>query len=139
MVRALAKRYIPAGKKTAPPAPAAAAAALMAAASSVASSPFAPNCRALTIVPESGELEATGVATGVDTKTKTNGEGLYNFPRLNPGVYTLVVQKQGYKKQEFQQVSVSIGLTPTSPSMATTRSAIAPTLSKNSCPTQSSV
>lgn len=48
-------------------------------------------------------------ATGITTKTKTNGEGLYNFPRLQQGVYTLSFQKQGFKKQEFQQVNISIG------------------------------
>ncbi|HEY9233154.1 MAG TPA: carboxypeptidase regulatory-like domain-containing protein, partial [Blastocatellia bacterium] len=60
------------------------------------------------IIPDA-DVTATDVATGVDTKTKSNSEGLYNFPRLQPGVYTLVVQKQGYKKQEFQQVTISIG------------------------------
>src|SRR4029078_3878858 len=54
-------------------------------------------------------VTARETATGSDTKTKSNSDGLYNFPRLKPGVYTLVVQKQGYKKQEFQQVTISIG------------------------------
>lgn len=60
------------------------------------------------VIPDA-DVSATDVATGVGTKTKTNSDGLYIFPRLSPGVYTLVVQKQGHKKQEFQEVKVVIG------------------------------
>src|SRR5436309_1766032 len=60
------------------------------------------------VIPDA-EVTATEVSTGIETKTKSNGDGLYNLPRLNPGVYTLVVQRQGYKKQEFQQVNITIG------------------------------
>jgi outer membrane receptor protein involved in Fe transport len=55
------------------------------------------------------DVSAKNDATGIENKTKSNGEGLYNFPKLQSGVYTLSVQKQGFKKQEFQQVTVSIG------------------------------
>ncbi|PYP88683.1 MAG: hypothetical protein DMF61_05740 [Blastocatellia bacterium AA13] len=55
------------------------------------------------------DVTAKGAATGVETKTKTNGEGLYAFPSLTPGEYLVTVQKAGFKKQEFQQVTVSIG------------------------------
>jgi outer membrane receptor protein involved in Fe transport len=55
------------------------------------------------------DVSAKNDATGVETKTKSNGEGIYNFPRLQPGVYTVSVQKQGFKKQEFQQVTVNVG------------------------------
>src|SRR5215510_6616495 len=54
------------------------------------------------------DVTAKEVATGVETKTKSNSEGLYVFPRLKPGSYLLTVQKQSFKKQEFQQVVVSI-------------------------------
>src|SRR5947207_5308533 len=57
------------------------------------------------IIPDA-DVTATNTATGVETKTKSNGDGLYNFPRLQPGSYTLTVQKQGYKRQEFQEVTV---------------------------------
>ncbi|MFL6275039.1 MAG: TonB-dependent receptor domain-containing protein [Blastocatellia bacterium] len=60
------------------------------------------------VIPDA-DVTAMEAATGSDTKTKSNSDGLYNFPRLKPGVYTLVVQKQGYKKQEFQQVTISLG------------------------------
>src|SRR6185295_2829817 len=55
------------------------------------------------------DVVAKNDATGNESKTKSNGEGLYNFARLAPGTYTLSVQKQGFKKGEFQQVTVSIG------------------------------
>ena len=55
------------------------------------------------------DVIAKNDATGSESKTKSNGEGLYNFARLAPGTYTLSVQKQGFKKGEFQQVTVSIG------------------------------
>ena len=55
------------------------------------------------------DVSAKNDATGIEHKTKSNGEGLYNFSGLQPGVYTVSVQKQGFKKQEFQQVTISIG------------------------------
>ena len=45
------------------------------------------------VVPDA-DVTAKNDATGVDTKTKSNGEGLYNFPRLAPGNYTVTVEKQ---------------------------------------------
>src|SRR5690242_750035 len=50
------------------------------------------------VIPDA-DVTAKNDATGVETKTRTNGEGLYNFPRLAPGTYTVSVQKQGFKKQ----------------------------------------
>ncbi|HXU39474.1 MAG TPA: carboxypeptidase regulatory-like domain-containing protein, partial [Blastocatellia bacterium] len=55
------------------------------------------------------DVSAKNDNTGSENKTKSNGDGLYNFSQLAPGTYTLTVQKQGFKKQEFQQVTVSIG------------------------------
>lgn len=60
------------------------------------------------VIPDA-DVTVKNNATGVETKSKSNGEGLYNFPRLQPGSYTLGVQKQGFKRAEFQQVVVSIG------------------------------
>jgi hypothetical protein len=45
----------------------------------------------------------------VDTKTKSNGEGIYNFPRLAPGNYLLTVEKQNFKRQQFEEVTVQAG------------------------------
>ena len=58
------------------------------------------------VIPDA-DVTAKNDATGQETKTKTNG--LYSFPRLSPGVYTLSIGKQGFKRQEFQQVTVAVG------------------------------
>jgi Carboxypeptidase regulatory-like domain len=48
-------------------------------------------------------------ATGVVLQTTTNSEGLYAFPRIIPGKYTVSVEVQGFKKQESSNIEVSIG------------------------------
>jgi outer membrane receptor protein involved in Fe transport len=60
------------------------------------------------VVPDA-DISAKNDATGVENKSKSNNEGLYSFPRLAPGIYTVSVQKQGFKRQELQQVTVAIG------------------------------
>src|SRR5690349_2253290 len=55
------------------------------------------------------DVTARNNATGVETKTKTNGEGIYTLPRVQNGSYTLTVEKEGFKKAEFQEVVVNIG------------------------------
>src|SRR5215470_9435306 len=60
------------------------------------------------VIPDA-DVVAKSNETGVETKTKTTGDGLYVLPKLLPGTYTLTVQKQGYKRQEFQQVNITIG------------------------------
>ena len=54
------------------------------------------------------EVTATEVATRIQTKVQTNADGVYNMPRLKPGLYTVTVTKQGFKTQEFQQVTLNI-------------------------------
>src|SRR6266545_8037231 len=54
------------------------------------------------VIPDA-DVTAKNDATGVENKTKTNGDGLYNFPRLLSGVYTLAIQRQGFKKKQVQQ------------------------------------
>jgi Carboxypeptidase regulatory-like domain len=60
------------------------------------------------IIPDA-DVTARNVDTGSDTKTKTNSEGIYNFPRLSPGKYLLTVEKTSFKKQEYQEVVVQVG------------------------------
>ncbi len=52
---------------------------------------------------------AKNLATGVDIKTTTTGEGFYSIPRILPGQYTVVVEVSGFKKSEIQAVEVSVG------------------------------
>ena len=55
------------------------------------------------------EVTATETATGIQTKVSTNNDGVYSIPRLKPGSYTVSVSKQGFKKQQFEEVALSIG------------------------------
>lgn len=57
------------------------------------------------------DVTAKNTATGVETKGKTNSEGVYNFPRLLPGKYTVTIEAQGFKRQEYQEVAVTLGQT----------------------------
>jgi outer membrane receptor protein involved in Fe transport len=54
------------------------------------------------------EVTATELATGQQTKVTTNGDGVYSLSRLKPGTYTLSIAKGGFKRQEFQQVTLTI-------------------------------
>ncbi len=54
------------------------------------------------------DVIAKNTATGIETKTRSNAEGIYSFPRLAPGKYLLTVEKQGFKKQEFQEVTINL-------------------------------
>lgn len=55
------------------------------------------------------DVTAKNTATGTEAKTRTNSDGLYSFPRLQPGSYQLTIEKQGFKRQEFQEVIIQIG------------------------------
>ncbi len=55
------------------------------------------------------DITIRNTETGIESKTKSNSEGLYTFPRLAPGKYLMTVEKNGFKKQEFQGVQVNLG------------------------------
>jgi outer membrane receptor protein involved in Fe transport len=54
-------------------------------------------------------VTAKNVATGVDLKTTSNSEGIYAFPRILPGKYTVTVEVAGFKKSEVSDIEVSVG------------------------------
>jgi outer membrane receptor protein involved in Fe transport len=56
-------------------------------------------------------VTAKNVATGIESKTASNNEGQYTFAQLPPGTYLLTVEKQGFKKGEFQDVAILVGQT----------------------------
>lgn len=60
------------------------------------------------VVPDA-DVTARNVGTGVETKTKTNSEGIYNFPNMQPSTYLVIVEKQGFKKSELTEVVVKVG------------------------------
>src|SRR6266446_4592469 len=60
------------------------------------------------IVP-GADVTLTDSATRSALTTTTNDAGRYNFPVVNPGIYDLVVSKQGFKTAKFSTQRVSIG------------------------------
>ena len=69
----------------------------------------------LRVVPEreggvaGADVTLTETATKSALTTTTNDAGRYNFPVVNPGVYDLVVTRQGFKTAKFSTQKVSIG------------------------------
>ncbi len=56
-------------------------------------------------------LRNTG--TNVQTRTQSNTAGIYVFPALNPGVYEVNCEKQGFRARKVTGINLSIGLTAT--------------------------
>jgi hypothetical protein len=54
------------------------------------------------------DLTVTNVATGVSTSTKTNGDGIYRFPILQPGNYKFSASMSGFKR--FQQDTFTLAV-----------------------------
>jgi outer membrane receptor protein involved in Fe transport len=54
-------------------------------------------------------VTAINVATGVDIKTTTTGDGLYTVPRILPGKYTVRVEVRNFKRSEVTDVEVNAG------------------------------
>jgi carboxypeptidase family protein/TonB-dependent receptor-like protein len=46
----------------------------------------------------SAKVTATQVERSISTVTETSPEGFYNFPALEPGTYTLTVEKEGFER-----------------------------------------
>jgi carboxypeptidase family protein len=44
------------------------------------------------------KVTATQVERGISTATETSPEGFYNFPALEPGPYTLAIEKEGFQR-----------------------------------------
>jgi len=49
-------------------------------------------------------ITVTNTATGVSQTTVTNGQGLYSFPTMNVGNYTVTVEMSGFKKMTHTDV-----------------------------------
>jgi len=60
------------------------------------------------IVP-GAEVTLTDTATKSSQTTTSNDAGRYNFPVVHPGIYDLMVSKQGFKIAKFSSQKVSIG------------------------------
>ena len=54
------------------------------------------------------DVTATNTDTGVAAKTKTNGDGIYLLPALQPGHYRVNVNKQGFKQIEVTDLALQV-------------------------------
>jgi hypothetical protein len=54
-------------------------------------------------------VELTSNERGTVSTTTTNDAGLYLFPTVQPGVYRLTVQKDGFKQAEVVKLTVDVG------------------------------
>src|SRR5262247_982518 len=57
---------------------------------------------------EKARVVARQDATGRQFETTTTSEGLYGFPNLDVGSYTLIVEQSGFKKLSRPNVVISI-------------------------------
>ena len=55
----------------------------------------------------------TNPATGFTRTLKSNESGLYNAPALNPGLYTVRTEMQGFQAQSRSNVELQVGQTAT--------------------------
>src|ERR1700730_10004225 len=60
------------------------------------------------VVPNA-EVRIVNQSTGVETKTKTNGSGLYVVPYLIPGTYRVFVQALGFETAASEDMTVTVG------------------------------
>jgi len=51
----------------------------------------------------------TRTGTGVSLNTVTDSAGRYSFPILQPGVYTLTAEAQGFKKVTQENIDLQVG------------------------------
>ncbi|MCM3904139.1 MAG: TonB-dependent receptor [Pyrinomonadaceae bacterium] len=58
------------------------------------------------LVPEV-KITLTDAATGKSQTTATSTEGFYRITGLSPGSYTLIAEKQGFKRQIFENVVIN--------------------------------
>lgn len=54
-------------------------------------------------------VTATNTATGVATNTRTNESGVFVFPSLAPGVYTVRIEREGFRPLAYSDITLEIG------------------------------
>jgi hypothetical protein len=52
---------------------------------------------------------AENAATGVRQESKTNESGVYVFPGLQPGTYTLTAEQEGFKRAVYSGIRLEVG------------------------------
>ena len=51
----------------------------------------------------------TSASTGLQRIAQTNAEGLYNFPALQPGIYSVKVEMRGFGAQVKSEITLQVG------------------------------
>ena len=54
------------------------------------------------------EVHVSNTATGITRETKTNASGLYSFPELLPGTYTVAAEHTGFKRQIQSNITLQV-------------------------------
>src|SRR5690348_10614211 len=54
-------------------------------------------------------IKATNNATNAVSETKTNSEGVYTMPLLEPGVYRIEVTAQGFQTLNRTEITLAVG------------------------------
>src|SRR5579863_10054216 len=60
------------------------------------------------VVPET-KITARNLATNVARSTATDGSGSYRITSLVPGIYDVLVERQGFKTVEYSRVELTVG------------------------------
>src|SRR5438876_1503753 len=53
-------------------------------------------------------VRLANIATGARREVNTNGSGLYSFPALLPGTYTISVEQPGFQKQVRSDITIQV-------------------------------
>jgi hypothetical protein len=70
-------------------------------------------------VVQGASVTLKSISTGVETKTTTDDRGRFNFQNLEAGLYSITVEKSGFRKSVITDVSVKVGsVTPLSVNLA---------------------
>ncbi len=62
---------------------------------------------------QDADVVLTGTNTGSRYETKANADGLFTFPELQPGSYTLTATSQGFQSYTQNGITVNVGSTAT--------------------------
>ena len=62
------------------------------------------------VVPDAA-ITATNAATGLARNTRTDAQGSYSLPQLPPGIYSVAVVAEGFKRAEVAGITLLVGQT----------------------------
>jgi hypothetical protein len=58
---------------------------------------------------QGAEVRVVNQATGIERRMVTNNEGLYTVPFLNPGMYQIFVQANGFTTTSSESITINVG------------------------------